>query len=136
MHDDLMKFSTIEKDGHTLDLLTDSQNGIRIMISRLGAELVSLAKQAGDQWRGFLYRDGDVSPAPSGWNNHATVMGYYLHRIKDGRSFYRGREIKGGTHSFLRHKKFQAPEYNESAASLTYRITPSEILPEEYHFYS
>lgn len=43
--------------------------------------------------------------APSeGWANHATVMGYYLHRLKNRRSLCHGREIKGGTHGFLRHK--------------------------------
>ena len=31
-------------------------------------------------------------------------MGYYIHRLKNGRSLYRGREIKGGTHGFLRSK--------------------------------
>src|SRR5205085_1098177 len=60
----------------------------------------------------------------------ATVMGFFLHRLKEGRSHYRGREIKGGTHSFLRHKTFEAPEVN--GTSLTYRISPSLILPEEY----
>ena len=39
-----------------------------------------------------------------GWANHATVMGYFLHRIKDERTLYRGQEIRGGTHSFLRGK--------------------------------
>ena len=33
-------------------------------------------------------------------------MGYFLHRLKDERSLYRGQEIRGGTHSFLRHKNF------------------------------
>ena len=123
---------SIEQNGHTLDVLTDPQNGLRIMVSRLGAELVSLAKNEEGQWHGFLYRDGDLSPADSGWNNHATLMGYYLHRIKDGHSFYRGREIRGGTHSFLRHKTFGPPEFSETKGSLTYRIFPDQILPEEY----
>jgi hypothetical protein len=31
-------------------------------------------------------------------------MGYYLHRLKNGRSLCHGREIKGETHGFLRYK--------------------------------
>jgi hypothetical protein len=32
-----------QKDGH-LDILTDEENGLRIIVSRLGAELISLAR--------------------------------------------------------------------------------------------
>src|SRR4029453_18502973 len=87
-----MKFSHTEEkgDGRHLDVLTDDENGVRIVVSRLGAELISMARmnQAGD-WVGFLYRDNDLSAPDSGWANHATVMGYYLHRLKNGRSLYR-----------------------------------------------
>jgi galactose mutarotase-like enzyme len=91
-----MKFSHTEEkrqDRH-FDVLTDEKNGLRIIVSRLGAELVSLARinEAGE-WTGFLYRDNDLSTPSEGWANHATVMGYYLHRLKDGRSLYRGRDF-------------------------------------------
>lgn len=117
-----------------LDVLTDEEAGLRIIIARLGAELVSLARRdAQGEWVGFLHRDGDLSAPASGWANHATVMGYFLHRLKDERSLYRGREIRGGTHSFLRHKIFRAPEVNLGPkAALTYRIGPNEIEPVEY----
>jgi galactose mutarotase-like enzyme len=62
-------------------------------------------------------------------------MGYFLHRLKDGHSLYRGHEIRGGTHSFLRHKVFTDVRADLGAgesASLTYRISPKEIAPEEY----
>ena len=85
-----------------LDILTDEDRGLRIIVSRLGAELVSLARRdANGSWTGFLYRDNEISKPASGWGNHATVMGYFLHRLKDEHSLYRGREIRGGTHSFL-----------------------------------
>lgn len=113
------------------DVLTDEENGLRIVVSRLGAELVSLARvnERGD-WTGFLYRDGDVSAPEKGWANHATVMGYYLHRLKNERSFYRGAEIKGGTHGFLRHKTWHLVD--SATAALTYRITPEDFSPSEY----
>src|SRR5215469_7914985 len=102
-----MKFSRSEEDreGKHLDVLTVEENGLRIIVSRLGAELISIARvnQAGE-WTGFLYRDNDFSTPSQGWANHATVMGYYLHRLKNGHSLYRGREIKGGNHGFLRSK--------------------------------
>src|SRR5437588_11491156 len=131
-----MRFSHCEEhrgDRH-LDILTDEENGLRIIVSRLGAELISLARinEAGE-WVGFLYRDNQVSVPPQGWANHATVMGYYLHRLKDRRSLYRGREIKGGNHGFLRSKTwhFAGSTTNESD-SLKYRIGPKDFLPTEY----
>jgi galactose mutarotase-like enzyme len=132
-----MKFSHIEdqRENQHLDILTDEENGLRIVVSRLGAELVSLARvnEAGE-WTGFLYRDNDLSTPPQGWANHATVMGYYLHRLKDGHSSYRGREIKGGNHGFLRSKTwhFSGTSLQGSGASLEYRITPNDFSADEY----
>ena len=128
-----MKFSHTEenRDGRHLDVLTDEEDGLRIIVSRLGAELISMARinEAGE-WIGFLYRDNDVTAPPQGWANHATVMGYYLHRLKNGSSLYRGHEIKGGTHGFLRAKTWHlaGSSTKESGASLKYQITP-EIFP-------
>lgn len=133
-----MKFSHEEelRGERRLDVLTDEERGLRIVVSRLGAELVSLARRDSEgNWIGFLHRDNDLSKPPSGWGNHATVMGYFLNRLKDEKSLYRGREIRGGTHSFLRHKLFSdvAVELGEEGrASLTCRIAPNEIEPEEY----
>jgi galactose mutarotase-like enzyme len=132
-----MKFSHSEEDreGRHLDLLTDEENGLRIIVSRLGAELISLARmdEAGN-WTGFLYRDDDVSAPSKGWGNHATLMGYYIHRLKNGRSLYRGHEIKGGTHGFLRSKTWHltGSSIEGSGASLTYQITPADFCPSEY----
>jgi galactose mutarotase-like enzyme len=127
----------ITREGRTLDVLTDDVSGTRLMVAREGAEPVSLARRtASGDWRGFLYRDGDLSKAVEGWNNHATVMGYYLHRIVNERSLYRGHEIRGGTHSFLRHKTFQGPEarVEGDGCSLTYTMTPAGYEPVDYPF--
>src|SRR5215467_7096268 len=124
----------IREDRH-LDILIDEENGLRIIVSRLGGELISVARinEAGE-WTGFLYRDNDLSTPSQGWANHATVMGYYLHRLKDGRSWYRGREIKGGNHGFLRSKTwhFAGTSLQGSGASLQYGITPNDFSAEEY----
>src|SRR6266403_1465864 len=132
-----MKFSHTEdqRENQHLDILTDEENGMRIVVSRLGAELVSLARvNETGEWTGFLYRDNELSAPSQGWANHATVMGYYLHRLKDGRSLYRGREIKGGNHGFLRSKTwhFAGTFLQGSGASLEYRITPEDFSPAEY----
>jgi galactose mutarotase-like enzyme len=124
-----------ERDGQFVDVLTDERRGQRLIISRLGAELVSLARRDGaGEWKGFLYRDNDLRPPATGWANHATVMGYFLHRLKNERSRYCAREIHGGTQSFLRHKNFSdvRADLGTEEASLTYRISPDEIDPEEY----
>jgi len=132
-----MKISHSEetREDQQLDVLIDEENGLRIIVSRLGAELVSLARinEAGN-WTGFLYRDNDLSTPSKGWANHATVMGYYLHRLKNGRSLYRGHEIKGGNHGFLRSKTWRLAGVSDkgSGASLRYRITPEDFSPVEY----
>src|SRR4029079_16123407 len=132
-----MKFSHTEekRDGRDLDVLTDEENGLRIIVSRLGAELISMARidETGN-WIGFLYRDNDLTPPRRGWANHATVMGYYLHRLKNGSSLYRGHEIKGGTHGFLRTKTWHlaGSSTEGSGASLKYQITPDDFSPSEY----
>ena len=117
----------------TLDVLTNDENELRLTVSRLGAELISLAKknQAGE-WIGFLYRDNDLAAPSSGWANHATVMGYFLHRLKDGHSLYRGRPIEGGTHGFLRTKIWHQLKREDSDPSITYRITPDDFTATEY----
>jgi galactose mutarotase-like enzyme len=132
-----MKISHSEetREDQQLDVLTDEENGLRIIVSRLGAELISLARinEAG-KWTGFLNRDNDLSTPSVGWANHATVMGYYLHRLKNGRSLYGGREIKGGNHGFLRSKTWRLAGVSDkgSGASLRYSITPEDFSAVEY----
>jgi galactose mutarotase-like enzyme len=121
-----------QRGDRLVDVLTDETGGLRLAVSRLGAELVSMARRdKSGAWRGFLYRDNDLAAPASGWANHATVMGYFLHRLKDGRSTYRGCEIAGGTHSFLRGKTWRRVE-NEDAAALSYRIEAGDYSAMEY----
>ncbi len=122
-----------DMDGVQIDTLTDEEAGLRLRVNRRGAEPISLACRGTDgKWTGFLYRDGDTGTPAEGWKNHATVMGYFVHRLKDERSVYRGHPIRGGTHSFLRHKDFAPPGVD--SASLTNTIGPGQIEPEEYPF--
>jgi galactose mutarotase-like enzyme len=123
-----------EQEGHRLQEITDDESGYRILVDNLGAELVSIARRTGDSaWEGYLYRDGEIEPAKSGWQNHATVMGYFLHRIKGERTLYEGDEIRGGNHSFLRHKKFADPEVTLSdRATLGYSLSFDQIQRTEY----
>jgi galactose mutarotase-like enzyme len=121
-----------QRGDRLVDVLTDETDGLRIAVSRLGAELVSIARRdKSGAWPGYLYRDNDLAAPASGWANHATVMGYFLHRLKDGRSTYRGCEIAGGTHSFLRAKTWRKVE-SEDPASLSYRIEPGDYSATEY----
>lgn len=121
-----------QRGDRLLDVLTDEANGLRLIVSRLGAELISVARRnAGGEWIGFLNRDNEIGPPPKGWANHATVMGYYLHRIKNERTLYRGQEIRGGTHSFLRGKIWHCVE-SDRDHELTYRITPEDFSATEY----
>src|SRR5437870_12725039 len=130
-----MKFSHSEedRDGKHLDVLNDEEIGLRIIVSRPGAELVSLARiNEEGEWAGFLYRDNDLSAPSQGWANHATLMGYYIHRLKNGRSLYRGREIKGGNHSFLRSKTWHLVESAmDESASLNYMFKPRDFSDTE-----
>lgn len=126
-----MHHETREQDGHILDLLQDDATGTRLIVSRTGAEPISFARRkAGGDWLGFLHRDGLTSAPAAGWANHATVMGYYIHRLKNGVTHYRGHEIKDGNHGFLRRKKLAAPRVEEDA--LVYQIERGVYTPLEY----
>ncbi len=129
-----MSFSYREEQRgeRVLDVLSNEDAGLRIVVSRLGAELISVARRDGSEWKGFLHRDDDLSPAREGWSNHATVMGYFLHRLKDGRSQYRGREIEGGTHSFLRGKEWRIDASACAVGRLTYEMRQADFTATEY----
>ncbi len=119
------------RGSRVIDWLENSESGLRVGISQLGAELISIQRRnAAGEWIGFLHRDNDLTVPERGWANHATVMGYYLHRLKNERSLYRGHEIRGGTHSFLRKKIWEVAEIKEN--HVTYRITPDRFSPTEY----
>lgn len=123
-----------EQDGHRLQEVADGESGFRIRVDNFGAELVSIARRTvnGD-WDGYLYRDGEIKPAERGWQNHATVMGYFLHRIKGERTLYEGDEIRGGNHSFLRHKRFADPQVSAGdQVALCYSLSTDQIQPTEY----
>lgn len=120
------------RDDRLLDVLTDEENGTRLIVSRLGAELISVARRnSAGEWIGFLVRDNDMAKPGKGWANHSTVMGYFLHRLKNERSLYRGQEIRGGTHSFLRTKVWHRIESGRDN-ELAYRITPKDFSTTEY----
>lgn len=120
---------TFHENGYTLDVLESGD--LRIVVNRLGAELISVARRdPTGTWRGFLYRDGQTAPPVSGWGNHATVMGYFLHRLWKEQSDYRGSTIKGGNHGFIRHFAFPAPEVR--GGSLVYHVPADQVPPDAY----
>ncbi len=124
-------YKTLQQNGILLDQLTDEQTGLRIAVNRTGAEMVSLARRdATGNWRGFLYRDGETSLPAEGWANHATVMGYFLHRLWKEQSVYRDAVIHGGNHGFLRHFAFDPPEVRGQA--LVYRVPVDRIPRQAY----
>jgi galactose mutarotase-like enzyme len=121
------------RENRLFDVLIDEKNGLRLVVSRLGAELISVARRnASGDWVGFLYRDNNITTPAKAWANHATVMGYYLHRLKDGHSFYRGQEIKGGNHGFLRTKTWSFVEGDVKNGALTYRMAPTDFSKTDY----
>jgi len=119
-----MEFRVIQKDGRTFDEM--SSGGLRVLIARTGAEMVSLALNG----TGFLYRDGETGPPASGWANHATVMGYFIHRLWEEQSIYRGKILRGGIHGFLRHFAFDEPARRDDG--LVYRVPADRVPPDAY----
>jgi hypothetical protein len=110
----------IDSEVGPLDQLEDPSRGIRLIIARAGAEPVSLAlRNAAGSWRGFLWRDGQVAKPATGWGNHATVMGYFVHRLWKQESVYEGHVIKGGNHGFIRSHAFRPPEVDLDSGTIT-----------------
>jgi galactose mutarotase-like enzyme len=128
-------FETLDSVAGPLDQFTDEAEGLRLVICRIGAEPVSLARRNGTgEWEGFLWRDGDVTKPASGWGNHATVMGYFVHRLWKQESVYEGHPIKGGNHGFVRAHVFPAPEVDLIAGTMTYHVDPAEIPADAYPY--
>ncbi len=116
-----------------MDILEDFDSGLRIVVSRLGAELISIARRgSAGQWVGFLWRDGLVAPPPTGWASHATVMGYYLHRLWNQQSQYGDQIVRGGNHGFIRNFLFTVPRVDLKLGSLTYEVPADRIPPDQY----
>lgn len=125
----------VRQDNQQQDVLIDhlSAHGFRLEILRRGAEMLSLQGDGGPtHGAGFLHRDGLHLPPENGWGNHATVMGYFLHRLWQQKSMYRGRLIEGGNHGFIRHFVFDSPEWDPSGARLTYVVPADRIPPSAY----
>jgi len=125
---------SLEREGVALDLLESADGRLRLEVARQGAEMISLQARnpATGSFEGFLYRDGATQPPEDGWGNHATVMGYFIHRLWGEQSAYAGQPIRGGNHGFIRHLNFPAPEFDSEQAALIYRISPDMIPPEAY----
>ncbi|MEO6847099.1 MAG: hypothetical protein ABI443_06430 [Chthoniobacterales bacterium] len=130
------QYEVIEENGEIFDRLTDLSNSLRIQVRRKGAELFSISKSdASGKRQGFLHRDGDLIPPVKGWANHATVMGYYTHRLWDGHSNYRGHNIHAENHGFLRSFAFAAPDRKlAEEGKLTY-LVPADHIPKEAYPY-
>jgi len=128
-------YETRESLAGPLDLIEEPSSRLRLIVARLGAEPVGLALC--DRFgvaHGFLWRDGEVEKPASGWANHATVMGYFVHRLWKQESVYDGHPIRGGNHGFLRNHSFGAPLVDLESGSLTYCVEPSEIPPDAYPY--
>lgn len=122
---------TNSSQSQTRDLDWIENGKLRLGVSRKGAEMLSLqARDRSGTWHGFLFRDGDSTQPSQGWANHATVMGYYLHRLLGESTHYRGRIIRGGNHGFLRNLEMRPPE--RSPHRLAYLVTPEDIPPDAY----
>jgi len=119
-----MEFRTSPTACGALDEI--SSGGLTVGILRKGAEPVSL--RCGGI--GYLHRDGELVPPATGWANHATLMGYFLHRLVDGRSLYRGKPVCGGTHGFLRHFDFDEPQ--RLVDGLVYRVASDRVPADAY----
>ena len=125
----------LESVAGPLDQITDETTGLRLIICRIGAEPVSLALRNGKgAWEGFLWRDGQVEKPASGWGNHATVMGYFVHRLWKQESVYEGQPIKGGNHGFVRSHTFPQPEVDLATGTMTYHVDPAEIPSDAYPY--
>jgi galactose mutarotase-like enzyme len=123
--------STTHSAGLPVDILR--ADNFQIAVCRKGAEIYSLKLENGDGTAtGFLHRDGILESPTSGWANHATVMGYYIHRLWHEQSTYEGMQIHGGNHGFLRHFDFNEPVFDEATNSLAYHVPAAEV-PREFY---
>ncbi|HUU30202.1 MAG TPA: hypothetical protein VM123_20550 [archaeon] len=106
-----------------IDLLTDEKAGTRVMINRLGCEMIGyrLTDPKSGQEVPLMYRDSEAEAPESGWKNRATVLFPIVGGLKNKESRLGSKVIKTpGNHGVARHSVFELVRADEAGRALAH----------------
>jgi len=125
-------------DDRNIDSILDKQAGTRVVLNRLGAELIGYRIRDGKNGREIplMYRDSLVSEPASGWKNHATVLFPIVGGLKGKVSKLRDMTIRTpGNHGVARHSLFSLAGAEDADRGLIrYRLRANDYTFQYYPF--
>ncbi len=107
----------------TINMVTISNENLKVEISSLGAEIQSV-KQNGEE----LIWEGD----PAVWSGHSPLLFPICGGLKEDRYIYAGKEYTLPKHGFARHSEFQVEEVTTDRA--VFSLQSSEETKKAYPF--
>jgi len=123
--------------GDTLDKLINKRENCRVVIKRLGAEVISYRVRDGQRTLPLLWNDGNDFPPPrGGWKSHATVIFPHVGGLKNNESWLGDIKITSpGNHGFARHSTFQVVDHgSDNGAYIRYRLEANDKTRRYYPF--
>lgn len=121
-----------------IDRLLHKRSGTKLMLSRLGAELIGY--RIVDQARGreipLMYRDSVAEKPEAGWKNHATVLFPIVGGLKDKVSKLGNTSIRTpGNHGIARNSTFSVVKVGDTDCGLIhYRLSADDYTRQYYPF--
>jgi len=125
-------------DESKIDRVLNHRSGARLMLNRLGAELIGYRISDPNSGREIplMYRDSLAEKPESGWKNHATVLFPIVGGLKNKVSRLGDTIISTpGNHGIARHSLFSVVGTEDGERGLIqYRLSGNEYTREYYPF--
>jgi len=125
-------------DQQNIDLLINESDNSRVMINRLGCEVIGyrITHPQDDTEIPLLYRDSQAEKPESGWKNHATVLFPIVGGLKNNQSRLGSKIITSpGNHGIARHSLFELVATEEKDRALArYRLRANDYTRQYYPF--
>jgi galactose mutarotase-like enzyme len=125
-------------DESRVDLVLNHESGARLVVNRMGAELIGyrITDPTSGREIPLMYRDSLAETPDSGWKNHATVLFPIVGGLKNKSSKLGDRTISTpGNHGIARHSLFEviATDTFEKGA-IRYRLRDNDYTRQYYPF--
>ncbi len=125
-------------DESKIDRVLNQQSGARLILNRLGAELIGYRIRHRNSGREIplMYRDSLPEKPESGWKNHATLLFPIVGGLKNKVSKLGDTEISTpGNHGIARHSLFSVVGAEDGKRGLIhYRLSANDYTREYYPF--
>jgi galactose mutarotase-like enzyme len=136
--DEMSAYGIQLDDDSGIDRVLNRETGARLMLNRLGAELIGyrISDRTDGREIPLMYRDSLAETPSSGWKNHATVLFPIVGGLKNKVSKLGSATISTpGNHGVARHSLFEVIETSaEGKGAICYRLRANNYTREYYPF--